>query len=259
MEDSAPLHFVDNAGVRLCLERRGTGPRHVLFAHGWISSRRMWYDVAARLDPDRYTLHLLDFRGCGLSDRPKDHGFEAYAADLQRAIESAGAPVTLVGHSMGGRFAQFAAARRIAGIERVVLLAPGSARALRLAPRRRALAAEAFGSRERIERFQRAAMHRTLDARTMLRIVDDALLCQREHWEDVDERAGVDFAESLTHIDVPVLAIAGANDPLAPPSRVKREVASAIAGCLFVVLKDAGHNLPVEAPDEVALAVERFQ
>ena len=54
------------------------------------------------------------------------------------------------------------------------------------------------------------------------------------------------------------LAIAGDGDPLAPPSRIKRDVAEAIPGCLFVVLRGAGHNIPVERPTEVAEAVERF-
>jgi len=43
-QTSSPmLQFVENGGVQLCMERRGNGPRHVLFLHGWISARRMWY------------------------------------------------------------------------------------------------------------------------------------------------------------------------------------------------------------------------
>jgi pimeloyl-ACP methyl ester carboxylesterase len=36
-------------------------------------------------------------------------------------------------------------------------------------------------------------------------------------------------------------------------------VAEAIAGCLFLTLRNAGHNLPVESPDEVAGIIERFR
>jgi 3-oxoadipate enol-lactonase len=252
--------FVQNGDVRLSLEVRGRGPQHVLFAHGWISSRRMWYDVAARLDPERYTLHLLDFRGCGRSDRPDaGHDLEGYAGDLRAALASIRGPATLVGHSMGGKLAQYVAAERPSNLERLILVAPGSPRSLRPAPKQRAAAVAAFGSRQKIEAFQRAAMVRELEPDVTERIVDDALIAQREHWLGwYDRGRDAAFPERVSRIDVPAIAIAGDGDPLAPPSRIKRDVASSIPGCLFVVLRGAGHNLPVERPIEVADAVVRF-
>jgi pimeloyl-ACP methyl ester carboxylesterase len=35
-------------------------------------------------------------------------------------------------------------------------------------------------------------------------------------------------------------------------------VTSAIQGALFVQIRDAGHNLPIEAPEEIAQAIRRF-
>jgi pimeloyl-ACP methyl ester carboxylesterase len=259
MQDSG-LSFIASDGIRLCLERRGHGARHVLFAHGWISSRRMWYEVASRIDPAEATLHLLDFRGCGLSDRPlAGHDLAGYAADLRAALAAVGAPVTLVAHSMGGRVAQYVAAESPPNLHRLILVAPGTAKPVRVAPKRRELAHDAYGSRERIERFQRAAMAKEVAPEAMLRIVDDALLCQYEHWMEVFEQGRVDFASRLASIAVPVLAIAGEKDPLAPPARIKRDVTAAIAGSLLVALRGAGHNLPIEAPEEIAAAVARFQ
>lgn len=253
------IRFVDNEGVSLAVETRGHGPRVLVFAHGWISGRRMWYDVVERLDPARFTSHLLDFRGAGLSDRPPHgHDLEGYAADLSAALNDAG-PAVVVAHSMGGKIAQYLAALPHANIERLVLLAPGSARAVRLSERHRAQAEEAFGSRRRIERFQRAAMRRPLTPETMERIVDDALVAQREHWFGWYDRGRTqDFADRLDRIAVPVIAVAGDGDPLAPPSRVRRETADPIAGALFVTIRNAGHNLPVETPDEIAGIIARF-
>ncbi|HTX58699.1 MAG TPA: alpha/beta hydrolase [Verrucomicrobiae bacterium] len=257
MEDS--VRFVRNGEVALALERRGGGGRHVLFAHGWISSRRMWYEVAERLDRERFTLHLLDFRGCGRSDRPRGaHALEDYASDLRAAISLIEAPVTLVGHSMGARIAQFVAAERPPGLERLVLVAPGAARPLRVPAARRSMVASAYGSRAAIERFIRASMARDVEPAVMERVVDDALQCQEEHWFDLHDRARADFSARLAAIDVPVLAIAGERDPLAPPSRVKRDVAALIPGSLFVVVRECGHNLPIESPAEIAAAVARW-
>ncbi|HTU70778.1 MAG TPA: alpha/beta hydrolase [Candidatus Baltobacteraceae bacterium] len=258
MSDS--MLFLENESVRLCCERRGSGARRVLFAHGWISSRRMWYEVVDRLDPALFTVDLLDFRGCGRSDRPRAHNeIENYASDLRTALASIDAPVTLVGHSMGGRLAQYLAAERPANLERLILVAPGTANGTPPSARHRALTLETYGSRQRIERFQRAAMHREVANTMMERIVDDALMASYDHWMGwYDHGRAVDFSDRLSAITVPTLAIGGTNDPLVPPSRVKRDVADAIDGALFALLHAAGHNLPIEAPDDIAQAVRRF-
>jgi pimeloyl-ACP methyl ester carboxylesterase len=220
----------------------------------------MWYDVLDHLDPDAMTLHLLDFRGCGLSDRPfEGHDVEGYASDLRAAIAAVGEPLTLVGHSMGGRLAQYVAAEAPANLERLILVAPGTAKAIRVPAKRQELTLAAFGSRERIERFQRAAMAKEVPPPAMLRIVDDALQCQFEHWMEIFEKGRAEFAARLASIDVPVLAIAGEKDPLAPPDRVRKDVTAAIAGSLLVILRGCGHNLPVEAPGEIAEAILKFQ
>lgn len=252
--------FVDNNGVQICVERRGSGARHVLFAHGWISSRRMWYDAVERLDPARVTAHLLDFRGSGLSDRPAHgHHLEGYASDLRAALDAVGGPVTVVAHSMGGRIAQFVAAYQPAQIERLILVAPGVASGRRVSKRRAELAREAFGNRARIEAFQRAAMSVEVSRETMDRLIEDALVAQREVWfGDPRSPGSIDFSGDLQNIRIPTLCIAGANDPLAPALRLKSDVIARIPGSMLVTLRNAGHNLPVESPAEIAGAIERF-
>ena len=251
------VRFIDNGGVQLCIETRGNGPTHVLLLHGWISARRMWYGVAERLDPQQFTLHLLDFRGNGLSDRPADgHDLYGYVSDARAALQSIDAPVVLAGHSMGGKVAQYLASERPANLEKLLLVAPGTASGGRPSERHRANALQTFGSRAKIEAFQRAAMARTVDVDTMQRIVDDALVSQREHWYGwYDNGRFIEFMDRLKQIAVPALCIGGDKDPLVPPARLRRDVAGVIPGCLLVTLRDAGHNLPVETPDEIAGAI----
>ncbi len=219
----------------------------------------MWYDVADRLEDEQFTLHFLDFRGCGLSDRPRPDGdLEGYASDLRTTLAAIDAPVTLVGHSLGGRLAQYVATEQPKNLERLILVAPGTAKSIRFTPSRRKVAEETYGSRERIERFQRAAMCREVAPEVMDRIIDDALVASYEHWIGGEARGRIDFTDRLARIRVPTLAIAGSNDPLAPPSRVKREVSGAIHDAVFVLLRNAGHNLPIETPEDIAQAVRRF-
>jgi pimeloyl-ACP methyl ester carboxylesterase len=160
---------------------------------------------------------------------------------------------------MRGKVAQYLAVQRPPNLEKLVLVAPGTAAGGHPSERHRRIALETYGSRAKIEAFQRAGMSRTLRPQIMERIVEDALVAQREHWYGWYDRGRFEaFTDRLAHIGVPVLCIGGAKDALVPPSRLKREVAAAIPGCLHITLRDAGHNLPVETPAEIAQAISSF-
>jgi len=220
----------------------------------------MWDAAIAKLDLRRYTIHRFDARGCGRSDRPADgHSLDGYAADYEAILAHIAVPVTVIAHSMGGRIAQYLAARAHPLIERMLLVAPGSARGSRGNQRHRALALDAFGSRKRIARFVAGAMRRSVDATTREVLIDDALIASREHWFGwYDAGRALDFRDELGGIAVPTLVLAGASDPLATLPRLRTDVANRIAGSLFVVLRDCGHNVPIEAPAELAGAIDRF-
>jgi len=205
-------------------------------------------------------MDIMDVRGCGRSDRPsRGHDLEGYASDVRSVLAEIGGPVTVVAHSMGAKIVQFLACDASNAIERLILVAPGVAAAVRPSPRHRAQALEAFGSRRAIELFTRAAMFRAPSERSFERIVDDALLAQYEHWIGwYDRGRAADFADRLDEIRVPTLAIAGEKDPLVSAARVKRDLTNKIEGALLVTLRGAGHNLPVETPAEIAAAIERF-
>jgi len=254
------VRYLDNGGLSLALETRGTGPRVLLFLHGWISSRRMFYEVVERLDLQAFTVHLLDFRGAGWSDRPNDgHDLAGYASDVRTALAAIGGHIEIVAHSMGGKIAQFVALDPPPNLKRLILVAPGSARAGRARPEHRALAEAAFGSRVRIERFQRAAMFRDIAPDAMERLIDDALIAQREAWFGwYDRGRHEDFSDRLGAITLPTIVIAGDRDPLAPAARLRRDVVGAIAGAVFITFKFVGHNIPVERPAELATLLERI-
>ncbi len=254
------MRYLDNDGLSLALESRGAGPRRILFAHGWISSRRMFYDVARRLDPSVYTSYLLDFRGAGLSDRPAaGYDLAGYASDLRAALAAIGGPVELVAHSMGGKVAQFIALEPPANLTRLMLVAPGSSKAYAGNERHRTLAQEAFGSRRRIARFLRAAMVREIAPDAMERLVDDALVAPRDAWFGWYETGRLeDFFARVGTIALPTVVVAGERDLLAPPARVRRDVADAIPGAIFVSLRNVGHNIPVEMPAELAGLLDRL-
>ena len=238
--------------IQIVGEQRITGPIHIVFAHGWISSRRMWHDVLRAL-PIEISATAFDYRGCGESDRPiEGHDLRGYADDLQAVIASIPGPVLVAGHSMGARIAQYVAIQAPPNVMGLLLVAPGVACNTVPVPRHRELTARAYGSRRRIHAFQRGAMVRELQSDRLDAIIDDALIAQREHWFGwYDQGRELDFSAELRHVTIPVTVIAGESDPLIPLGRIRREVVDRYKNAKFHVIPNAGHNLAVEAPQEL--------
>lgn len=69
-----------------------------------------------------------------------------------------------------------------------------------------------------------------------------------------DALADYDVTARLAEIQAPVLTIAGAVDTSTPPDRLT-EIAGAVAHGRSVVLPDVAHLAPIEAPEEVAMAI----
>lgn len=70
-----------------------------------------------------------------------------------------------------------------------------------------------------------------------------------------DALGAFDVRERLADIDRPVLAVAGAHDPVTPPASLRRLAEGVRFGRLAIV-EDAGHQIPVEAPAAAAQLIE---
>lgn len=66
-----------------------------------------------------------------------------------------------------------------------------------------------------------------------------------------------DSTPLLKRIGVPVLLVAGADDPITPAAPM-RELANAIPGAEFVLIGEAGHVTPLEQPQAVNAAITAF-
>ncbi len=92
----------------------------LVIAHGLYGSGRNWGVIARRL-ADRRDVVAVDMRNHGDSRRFPTQGYPDMAADLAEVIESLGAPVDLLGHSMGGKAAMQLALTRPELIRRLVV------------------------------------------------------------------------------------------------------------------------------------------
>lgn len=104
--------------------RAGRDP--VVLVPGITSPAVTWGFVAERFGA-RFDTWVVDIRGRGLSEASAtlDYGIEAQAEDVIALAEALGlARYQIVGHSMGARIGAHAAARRPAGLTRLVMVDP---------------------------------------------------------------------------------------------------------------------------------------
>jgi pimeloyl-ACP methyl ester carboxylesterase len=66
-----------------------------------------------------------------------------------------------------------------------------------------------------------------------------------------------DCTDLLAQIDVPTLLICGQDDQITPPAEMQK-MAEAIPQSQFVQIPNAGHLSPLENPDAVNGAINRF-
>jgi 2-succinyl-6-hydroxy-2,4-cyclohexadiene-1-carboxylate synthase len=104
-------------------------PMTIVFIHGWLLGRTYWQPVMERLKAE-FPCLAYDLRGFGeshlgematdLNAQPENYNLEAYAQDLEELLDQLGiGPVWLVGHSLGGSIALWAAHRmgsRVLGV-----------------------------------------------------------------------------------------------------------------------------------------------
>src|SRR4051794_32603034 len=104
-------HAVSADGTRIGWEVAGAGPPLVLL-HGSVADRARWAAVRDGL-ARRFTLHLVDRRGRGLSaaEATGSYALAREADDVAAVLRAVGPDALVLAHSYGGTCALEAAAR----------------------------------------------------------------------------------------------------------------------------------------------------
>lgn len=100
--------------------REGATLPPLVIVHGLFGSARNWNVIARNLSRCRDVI-AVDQRNHGLSPRAPSQSYPDMADDLAEVIAAIGAPVDLLGHSMGGKAAMQLALTRGALIRRLVV------------------------------------------------------------------------------------------------------------------------------------------
>src|SRR5215213_8583534 len=123
VESARDTEYLELEGTWIRYNVIGGGPPVVL-VHGWLSSSRIWEQLAGRL-AQRFTVYTLDLSGFGESDKPlTGYGVRNGSRHLYAFCAHFGLTRTnVIGHDLGGNMAVKLAADHPDVVGRLVLVA----------------------------------------------------------------------------------------------------------------------------------------
>jgi pimeloyl-ACP methyl ester carboxylesterase len=247
-------------GVAISYATVGEGPPHLLFMHGWAGSGRYFDATIEQLDLTRLGAVTYDLRGHRESDPASDgYTLERIAADALAVADAAGlGEFVVVGFSMSAKFGQYVsvvAPHRIVG---QILIAGCPAGEVPL-PRE---TTDDWLSREGdpvgMAQVPEPYMTRPVEPELIERFGRDAAMVGRAALEGtLSAVMTTSFTDRLASITAPSLVVGGSGDPMFGPDALRAGVVAPLAGARLALV-DCGHEIPLEAPRELAAVIEAF-
>ena len=246
-----PRYAVIN-GLRIRYLDHGSGPA-ILFIHGLGGNIESWMSVLNRMPPG-YRLIALDLRGFGSSQKPsRAASVGEFADDVEGLVDYLGLEgLVMVGFSMGGVVA-LEAYNRMAGLVKGLVLVS----TLHVLPK-------AMLEISGLLLEKGAGAWESIAPRLLYRLREPSVVSELarvmsrndpEYLAGIIEKLrGVDYGEVLGSIACETLVVVGDRDEITPLPEVSK-LASKLARGRLLVIREAGHLLPLEAPQELAVAI----
>jgi pimeloyl-ACP methyl ester carboxylesterase len=270
----------------------GPGKVPLVMVHGWMDVGASYQFVVDAFARDHYVI-APDWRGYGLTQSPDadNYWFPDYLADLDFLIDhySPGAPVHLVGHSMGGNVAMLYSGSRPQRIRRLVTLEGFGMPATRpaQAPKRYARWMDELKAFHRgelaLKRYDSVAGVAGRLMKTNKRLTLEKAEWLAQHWARPDAdgmwRILGDPAHKITNpqlyrvdevleiyksIAAPTLSVQSSDNSLAEWWKGKYTLAEyyerikSVPDVRCVTVQDAGHMVHHDQPEALARLLEEF-
>jgi pimeloyl-ACP methyl ester carboxylesterase len=213
------MHVVSRDGSSIGFESVGSGPPMVL-VHGGTADSHRW-DPVADLLAKRFTVHILDRRGRGMStEETEPYDIKREGEDVAAVVDAVGEDVLVVGHSYGA-LCSLEAALITDAIDRMVLYEPPAA-----TPGQHVVEADALahvraaveaGDRERtLETFYLEVLHVSrpeLDVIKTTPMWQSRLKAAPTILRELEATENFDISDRLSAISVPVRFLLGTESP----------------------------------------------
>lgn len=248
-----PRVKVANEGIFYVQRARGDGNSPIVFVHGAGGTHRHWgYQLQALSGANLYSLDLPGHGRSGGEARASITGYSEFLSDFLEALELA--PVTLVGHSMGGAIVQDFALNHASEVDRLILVGTGAR--LRVLPRiLEGLLSDFESTVEMVLGYAYSdnASQQLLDlgrqewlANPPAVLHGDYLACDN-----------FDVMDRLGEIRCPTLVLCGQEDQLTPP-KYSQFLQERITDAVLTIIPRAGHMVMLEQPERLTGAIDEF-
>jgi pimeloyl-ACP methyl ester carboxylesterase len=247
--------------VKLFVNDEGEGSPTLLFMNFWGGSTETWKQVTAKLK-NSFRCITYDHRGWGQSEKPEiGYSIKSLAKDAISLIEALNLnEYIIVGHSMGGKVAQYIAAQKPVGLRKLILVAPSPSFPTIMPTEMHEVMKGAY--------LSLASINATIDQVFKASDIKPEIRTQlvkdlQSHNES--SRLGwpmialiEDVSKGVDSIEVPTLIIVGENDIVDSPERLLVEVKAIINGSEMVLIEGAGHLSMLQQPEKVAQLIRGF-
>ena len=234
----------------------------LLIVHGLFGSGRNWGAVAKRLSATRRVV-CVDQRNHGQSPWHESHAYEDTAADLAEVIADQGAPMDVLGHSMGGKAAMMLALTQPALVNRLIVvdIAPVAYTHDQNQNIEAMRAVDLSTVSKRSDAMAQLATH--VPDTTLQSFFTQSLDIKEQRWRlnlDVLDREMpkiLGFPVVSGAFDGPTLFLSGAlSDYIIPEYRPA--IREKFPKARFAKIRDAGHWLHAEKPREFITSVQAW-
>ena len=252
--------FCETNSIRIHYLRTGHGGPTLIALHGLMGSGSVWTPFARALG-EGFDLVAPDARGHGKSSAPPEgYLYGDHADDVCGLIDAlAVSRPILVGHSMGGMTAALVASRLGSELGGVILVDPTF-----ISPewQREVYDSDIFEQHrqfiqaDRDDLIAEARGRNASRSSEMIEIVTDSRLATDIRALDVLTPPNPDFRTLVGMIRAPTLLVLGGRGVVSLDTA--QELARANPNLRYEMIEDAGHAIPYDEPERLALLVKPF-
>jgi pimeloyl-ACP methyl ester carboxylesterase len=250
MTEDGTIYFAHHSGGPSPL-----GKLPLVLIHGAGGTHLHWPPELRRMTSE--AVYSLDLPGHGESRGDAEESVSGYVQRLVGWLDllDLGA-VMLVGHSMGGAISMMMALESPQHVQGLVLV--GSGARLRVSPQILALTENENLYQQAAELVTQWAFSSHADAR-MMELAQERMaeVPSRVMHADFVACDHFDVMDRLAEISMPTLVLCGAEDQMTPV-KYSQYLADNIPLARLVIIKDAGHMVMLEKPQEVTKYVRNF-